>query len=83
MRYRGDGSPKQGAIGYYHMNMIERRAVQLAFPSSIFLTFNGIEYRRLFPELMPIFYMYSLKRGTAEKPWFLPRIQHLTEAELA
>ena len=26
----------------------------------------------LFPDTMPIFYMYSLKRGVAVKPWFLP-----------
>src|SRR5260370_41864797 len=54
------------------MNMVERRAVELAFPRSIFITFNCSELRSLFPEHLPIFYMYSLRRGTGVKPWFLP-----------
>ena len=29
--------------------MIEKRAVELAFPRSIFVTFNGSEFRCLFP----------------------------------
>jgi hypothetical protein len=53
------------------MNMIERRAVELAFPRSIFVTFNGSEFRGLFPQRLPIFYMYSLRRGVSVKPWFL------------
>ena len=57
------------------MNMVEKRAVQFAFPRSIFVTFNGSEYRSLFPDRMPIFYMYSLRRGTGVKPWFLPAPQ--------
>ena len=70
--FRGEGTPEDGALRYYRMNMIERQAVQFAFPASIFVTFNGSEYRALFPERMPIFYMYSLRRGFAVKPWFLP-----------
>jgi L-tyrosine isonitrile synthase len=70
--YRGSGSPEQGALIYYRMNMVERRAVELAFPRSIFITFNGSELRSLFPEHLPIFYMYSLRRGIGVKPWFLP-----------
>ncbi len=57
---------------YLQMNMVEKRAVQFAFPHSIFVTFNGSEFRSLFPERMPIFYMYSLRRGMSVKPWFLP-----------
>ena len=45
---------------------------ELAFPNAVFITFNGSEFRCLFPDRMPIFYMYSLKRGVAVKPWFLP-----------
>jgi hypothetical protein len=71
--YRGDGTADQGALQYYRMNMVERRAVELAFPAAIFLTFNGSEYRSLFPERLPIFYMYSLRRGVSVKPWFLPQ----------
>ncbi len=70
--YRGDGTIGQGALKYYQMNMIERRAVELAFPQSIFVTFNGSDLRSLFPSCLPIFYMYSLRRGVSVKPWFLP-----------
>jgi hypothetical protein len=70
--FRGEGTANEGAARYLQMNMVEKRAVQFAFPRSIFVTFNGSEYRCLFPERMPIFYMYSLRRGMAVKPWFLP-----------
>jgi hypothetical protein len=70
--YRGNGSPEEGALKYLEMNMIERRAVELAFPRSIFVTFNGSKMRGLFPKRLPIFYMYSLRRGKSIKPWFLP-----------
>lgn len=70
--YRGDGTAEEGALKYYRMNMIEKRAVELAFPRSIFITFNGSDLRSLFPDRLPIFYMYSLRRGFSVKPWFLP-----------
>ena len=70
--FRGEGTPQEGAARYLQMNMVEKQAVQFAFPRSIFVTFSGSEYRCLFPERMPIFYMYSLRRGVAVKPWFLP-----------
>jgi hypothetical protein len=70
--FHGTGTPRDGAAQYFRMNMIEKRAVQFAFPRSIFVTFNGSEFRSLFPDRMPIFYMYSLRRGTGVKPWFLP-----------
>jgi len=70
--YRGADSPEHGALIYYRMNMVEKRAVNLAFAGSIFVTFNGSELRSLFPEHLPIFYMYSLRRGVGVKPWFLP-----------
>jgi hypothetical protein len=70
--FRGEGSVKDGAAKYYQMNMIEKRAVQFAFPHSIFITFNGSEFRAIFPERLPIFYMYSIKRGVSIKPWFMP-----------
>jgi hypothetical protein len=69
--YRGPGRASDGALAYYVANMSERQAVQLAFPDSIFLTFNGSELRPLFPTDMPIFYMYSLKKGFGVKPWFM------------
>lgn len=69
--YNGDGTAEQGALKYYRMNLVEKRAVELAFPRSIFITFNGSELRNLFPERLPIFYMYSLRRGVSAKPWFL------------
>lgn len=70
--YRGEGTAEDGARIYYRMNMVERRAVELAFPQAIFATFNGSTSRWLFPVHMPIFYMYSLRRGFSVKPWFLP-----------
>ncbi|MET0446712.1 MAG: hypothetical protein ABW151_19190 [Pseudorhodoplanes sp.] len=70
--YRGEGSASEGAIEYYRLNMIEKRAVEFAFPHAVFITFNGSEFRSLFPDHMPVFYMYSMKRGVAVKPWFLP-----------
>ena len=70
--YRGSGSPEQGAIDYYRVNMLEKRAVENSNPQSIFITFNGSEFRNLLPPQLPIFYMYSLRRGTSTKPWFLP-----------
>ena len=73
--FRGEGTVEEGAARYLQMNMIEKRSVQFAFPRSIFVTFNGSEFRSLFPDRMPIFYMYSLRRGTSVKPWFLPTPQ--------
>jgi hypothetical protein len=70
--FRGEGTVEAGATRYLQMNMVEKRAVQFAFPRAIFVTFNGSEFRSLFPDRMPIFYMYSLRRGTSVKPWFLP-----------
>jgi hypothetical protein len=68
--YRGEESFSDGASNYYSMNMVERRAVEVVFPTSIFITFNGSEYRELFPASLPVFYMYSIKKGVSEKPWF-------------
>jgi L-tyrosine isonitrile synthase len=56
---------------YYQINMVEKRAVEMAFPHSIFITFNGSRLRVLFPKRLPIFYMYSLRRGFSVKPWFV------------
>jgi hypothetical protein len=70
--YRGGASTLEGARQYYAMNMVERRVIEHFFPSSIFASFNGRESRALFPDKLPIFYMYSIKRGTSVKPWFLP-----------
>ena len=69
--YRGEGSKEQGALDYHRMNMAEKRAIEVAFPSSVFVTFNSSEFRDLFPATMPIFYMYSLRRGVGVKPWFM------------
>ncbi len=70
--YHGSGTAQEGALTYLRMNLIEQRVVERAFPGSIFITFNGSELRSLFPRQLPIFYMYSLRRGVAVKPWFLP-----------
>ncbi len=81
--YRGGDTVEAGALKYYEINMVERRAVEIAFPHSIFVTFNGSKFRCLFPDRLPIFYMYSLRRGVAVKPWFLPQIDPLAEVQFA
>ncbi len=70
--YGGNASYEQAALEYYRMNQVEARAVERAFPRSIFVTFNGSKLRGLFPRSLPIFFMYSLRRGVGIKPWFLP-----------
>jgi hypothetical protein len=68
--YHGAETPQRAALAYYRLNMLEKRAVEMAFPHSIFITFNGSRLRTLFPKHLPIFYMYSLRRGISIKPWF-------------
>lgn len=69
--YRGGDDAGEGARRYLAMNMIEREAVERHFADHVFVTFNGSGYRALFPPSMPIFYMYSMRRGTSVKPWFV------------
>lgn len=69
--YRGAGCAEEGASRYFELNMVERLAVQKVFPKSIFVTFNGSELKDIFPTELPIFYMYSIKKGTSVKPWFM------------
>lgn len=69
--FRGGGSSREGAEAYLQQNMVERRAVEIAFPKAIFATFNGSEFDFLFPERLPRFYMYALRKGCAIKPWFM------------
>lgn len=69
--YRGGASVEAGAAEYYRMNMAERQAIEHAYPHAIFVTFNSAEYRELFPPSLPVFYMYSLRKGVAVKPWFM------------
>lgn len=69
--YRGKDSAQDGALQYFAMNMEEREAIALAYRHAIFVTFNSAEYRELFPASMPVFYMYSLRKGIAVKPWFV------------
>lgn len=69
--FRGEGDAREGAERYYLANLRERRAVERAFPEAIFATFNGSDCDFLFPERMPKFYMYSLRKGFCIKPWFL------------
>ncbi len=69
--YGGGGTAQEGAMRYYEANMTEKRAVEIAFPRSIFVTFNGSEFPDLFPRGLPTFYMYSIRRGVSVKPWFL------------
>lgn len=77
--YRGEGTAADGARAYFRMNMVEKRSVEIAFPGAVFVTFNGSKLRCLFPARMPVFYMYSLRRGFSVKPWFLPSDQEMCE----
>lgn len=70
--FKGEGSVDEGAIRYFQANMVERKVMECAFPRSIFVTFNGSQLKSLFPESLPIFYMFSLRHGISDKPWFLP-----------
>lgn len=70
--FKGQGTAEEGAIRYFQANMVERQVMGQVFPRSIFVTFNGSQLRRLFPEHLPIFYMYSVRHGISDKPWFLP-----------
>ncbi len=76
--YRGDAAADEAARQYFDLNMIEKRAIEVMFPSSIFVTFNDSTYRVLFPDRLPIFYMYSIRRGVAVKPWFMPDVDDRT-----
>lgn len=69
--YFGTSSAAEAAASYFATNMRERVAVETIYPDSIFVTFNGSTMRPLFPATLPIFYMYSLKKGFGVKPWFL------------
>jgi L-tyrosine isonitrile synthase len=68
--YRGKKPVDVGAEEYFDLNMIEKRVIEHAFLNSIFVTFNSSKLRALFPDRLPIFYMYSIKKGVAVKPWF-------------
>lgn len=70
--FKGEGSLDEGAIRYFQANMVERKVMERAFPRSIFVTFNGSQLRSLFPDTLPILYMFSLQHGISDKPWFLP-----------
>lgn len=70
--YGGEGSAEDGAARYFRANLVEKQAVEIAFPKAIFITFNGGKFRPIFPQNMPVFFMYSLRRGVGVKPWFMP-----------
>ena len=53
------------------MNEVEKHVIDAAFSQSIFITFNGSDLRALFPDNLPIFYVYSLRKGFGVKPWFI------------
>jgi L-tyrosine isonitrile synthase len=69
--YFGDGTVEEGALRYYRANMIERRGVEAIYPHSIMITFNTSALRALLPLGLPVFYMYSMRRGLSVKPWFV------------
>jgi len=69
LRHSKKYPPEQGAALYYWQNQIEKEKVSSVFKNHIFVTYNGNDVDFLFPDDMPIFYMYSMARGRGEKPW--------------
>lgn len=63
-------SPEQSAAMYYWQNQIEKETIASSFSGHIFVTYNGNDMNFLFPEDMPIFYMYAMGKGHGEKPWY-------------
>jgi asparagine synthase (glutamine-hydrolysing) len=55
---------------YFLQNQIEKKEIEKKFASSIFLTYNGSNLNDILPTGLPIFYMYSIEKGTSIKPWF-------------
>jgi len=70
--YRGGDTAAEGARKYYRINMLELRSVEFAYPGSVFITYNSPDFRPLCPRRLPVFFMYTLRRGYRIKPWFLP-----------
>lgn len=68
---RGHGNAKKGAQRYYAIVMAEREAVaQYCGGKTIFFTYNDPGYKIVHPAL-PAIYIYSIKPGFSDKPWFL------------
>lgn len=59
-----------GAKLYYLQNQLEKERIDEKYKDYVFLTFNGSKINGLFPKNLPIFYMYSMKKGQSIKPWF-------------
>ena len=55
---------------YYMMRHLEKKPLELEFNDHLFLTFSDPRTRDTLPEL-PTAYLWSLKRGTSEPPWFI------------
>jgi hypothetical protein len=62
--------PGLGAKLYYLQNKIEKHIIEEQFANKIFITYNGSELDDLLPSKLPMFYMYSMGKGTSVKPWF-------------
>jgi len=71
---RGGGSVEEGATQYFKMKHGRKAGIGSVVPAEDFITFNNSKYRCLFPDSLPIFYMYSLRHGVSVKPWFLPPV---------
>lgn len=67
--YTGDDKLR-GAKCYLAMRLIEKKAIEQKFKDAIHLTAADPRLSYLQPEL-PTFHIWTLKRGTSRKPWFL------------
>ena len=60
-----------GAKMYFLANQREKSFVGEKYPGHVFLTYNASSLDALLPDALPIFHMYSIKRGISAKPWFI------------
>lgn len=68
--HQGGKSVGVGAKRSFNMNIVERRVIERICLISIFITFNSSDICVLFPNKLPVFYMYSMKKGVGLRPWF-------------
>lgn len=67
-----EADPDEVVKKYIALNRFESLYVERLFKDSIFITYNDAnKLRFLFPLGLPVYSMYSLKKGKTIKPWFV------------
>ncbi|MFT7462981.1 MAG: long-chain acyl-CoA synthetase [Pseudohongiellaceae bacterium] len=64
------GQAEEFAYRYFLTITTENEAMAASCAGSVFITYNGADFRSALPKL-PMVHLHSLKPGTAAKPWFL------------